>query len=108
MPAWAARQRLTDLVWIVENLHLLSLLAYEGYLIHGRGALIIDTSGRAAGVGHPCGFLAQEDIDSFCGEKERCQVARYDPEREMVTVLLKRDGGCSTYRIDLPGSFAGR
>ena len=102
MPTWAARERVTDLIWLVQHLDTLSVVAEGGYLALGRGALFIDTTGRVQGFGHPFAFYPNSEIEVFGGEVERRMVAEYDPEREMVAVLLKSFDSSSVYRIDLP------
>jgi hypothetical protein len=103
MPAWAERERISDLAWIVENLHIFWPAAEEGYIAHGRGALVVDTTIRPTDAGHPFGYFPQEDIEIAGGDDERRMVAQYDPDHEMVTVLLKAHDRCSTYRIGVPG-----
>ena len=111
IPAWAERERISDLAWIVENLHLFWPVAQTAYDEYGRGAIVVDTSARPSrepaplcgeGRGHPFGYFVQEQIEEAGGEHERRMVAEYDPEREMVTVLLKRQDRWSTYRIGVP------
>jgi hypothetical protein len=101
LPAWAARERITDLMWLVQHLDILSAAAEGGYLALGRGALVIDTTGQIEGFGHPFAFVPQSEVEAFGGEMERRMVTEYEPERELVAMLLKSFDHLSTYRMEV-------
>ena len=104
-PAWAERERTGDLAWIKENLHVFWPVAQQGYEEHGRGAIVVDTTSRPAGEGHPFGYLPQVVVEQQGDEDAQRMVREYDPTWEMVTVLLKTHDRTSTYRI---GVITGR
>ena len=108
IPEWAQRERITDLAWIVENLHIFWPVARSAFDEFGRGAMVVDTTSRPTEQGHPFGYFPQEQIETYGGEDEIRMVAAYDPEREMVTILLKPRDRWSTYRIGVPGARQGR
>ena len=56
-PAWAERGRAGDLAWIRENLHVFWPAAQQGQEEFGRGAIVVDTTSRPTGEGHPFGYL---------------------------------------------------
>ena len=98
-PAWAERGRAGDLAWIGENLHVFWPAAQMGYEELGRGAIVVDTTSRPTGKGHPFGYLPQEKVEESGDEDAQRMVGEYDPTWEMVTVLLKTDDRVSAYRV---------
>ena len=114
IPAWAERERIQDLSWIVENLSLFWPVAQTAYDEYGRGAIVVDTSARPPAPhcedvrAHPFDYFVQEEIEAAGGEHERRMVAHYDPTREMVTILLKAQDHWSSYRIGVPGHHSQR
>ena len=98
-PAWAERERAGDLAWIGENLHVFWPVAQQEYEELGRGAIVVDTTSRPTGEGHPFGYLPQEMVEEHGDEDTLRMVRQYDPTWEMVTVLLKTQDRTSTYRV---------
>ena len=98
-PAWAERERAGDLAWTKENLHVFWPSAQMGHEELGRGAIVVDTTSRPTGEGHPFGYLPQENVVESGDEDAQRMVREYDPDWEMVTVLLKTDDRVSVYRV---------
>ena len=99
IPDWGWRERKGDLQWIVQNLHVFWTMATAGLQEHGRGAIVVDTTSRPTGQGHPFGYFPQESAAQFGIADIDRMVREYDPESELVTVLLKPAGRTSTYRV---------
>lgn len=99
VPPWAQRERGADLAWIQENLHVLWPVARRAYDEAGRGAVVVDTTSRPTGAGHPFGYFSRETIEEYGNRDTLRMVLAYDPTWEMVTVLLKVRGRSSSYRI---------
>jgi len=98
-PAWAERERARDLAWIRENLHVFWPVAQRAYDELGRGAIVVDTTSRPTGEGHPFGYLPQEKVEETGDEDAEPMVREYDTTWEMVTVLLKPQDRVSVYRV---------
>ena len=98
-PAWAERERTGDLAWIRENFHVFWPAAQMGYEELGRGAIVVDTTSRPTGAGHPFGYLPREKVEETGDEDAQRMVREYDPTWEMVTVLLKPHDRVSVYRV---------
>ena len=108
IPEWAQRERMADLAWVAENLHILWPAAEAGYRGLGRGALVVDTiSQPEPDKGNPFGYFSQEQLMEFFGkdafwlELERL-LSQHDPTWEFVALLLKEQRE-SVYRIGVPG-----
>lgn len=100
IPNWAKRERQSDFVWIGENQHLFWPAAQEQYEKLGRGAIVIDTTSRPLGTGNPFTYCPQEVINQTDDQDEQRMVREYDPETEIVVVLLKHNGRVSSYRLE--------
>ena len=98
-PAWAEQERAGDLAWIHENLHIFWPAAQWGYETVGRGAIVVDTTSRPTGEGHPFGYLDQVTITQHGDKDAQRMVGEYDPTVEFVSVLLKPQDRQSTYRV---------
>ena len=107
-PRWAEQERSSDLAWLVENLPLFWPVAQAGYTEFGRGAIVVDTTLQPTDGGHPFGYFTQAQITEYGGEDEQRMVTEYDPEWELVTVLLKKRERVSSYRIGVPGPASRR
>ena len=104
IPEWAQRERIDDLAWIGQNLHIFWPVAHDAFDEFGRGAIVVDTTTHPTDEeGHPFGYFPQEQIEIYGSEDEIRMVAAYDPEQELVTILLKPRDHWSSYRIGLPG-----
>jgi hypothetical protein len=103
IPEWAEKERLSDLAWILENLHVFWPAAQLGYEEWGRGAITIDTTARPVpGKGNPMWYLSQDLVNERFTEDEQRMVREYQPESEFVTILLKKLGRVSSYRVGVP------
>lgn len=98
-PEWAEQERAGDLAWIHENLHIFWPAARMGYETAGRGTIMVDTTSRPPGEGHPFGYFDQTAIEQRMDEDTKRMVREYDPSWELVTSLLKSQDRISSYRI---------
>lgn len=98
-PEWAEQERAGDLAWIHENLHIFWPAAQIGYETVGRGAIVVDTTSRPTGKGHPFGYLDQAAIEQSGDEDTQRMVREYDPSWEFVAELLKIHDRVSSYRV---------
>ncbi len=101
IPDWARRDREHDMEWIRENLFIFWPAATEAYVKTGRGAIVVDTTSRPTGEGHPFGYFTQAFVEERDVEDVKRMVREYDPDQELVVVLLKADDHISTYRIQI-------
>jgi len=99
MPHWARRDRYSDMHWIAENLHVFWPAARQQYDEQGRGAIVVDTTVRPTGAGHPFTYLAQEQVDETHDADAQRMVREYDPTTEVVIVMLKPKNRVSVYRF---------
>jgi hypothetical protein len=100
LPDWARRERMGDMLWIQDNLELFFAATALFYEDAGRGALVVDTTQQPVeGLGHPFGYFNQDSIEEVFDDDTRRMVQEYQPDREMVIVLLKSDARTSTYRV---------
>ena len=104
VPEWGEQERIGDMGWIRDNLHVLWPAAQLGYETVGRGAVVVDTTSRPTGEGHPFGYLDQEALEQGWDEDIQQMVSAYDPTWEMVTSLLKSQDRVSTYRVKIIAS----
>lgn len=105
IPDWARRERLSDLVWIGENLHVFWPAAQQQYQEQGRGALVVDITVKVGERGvHPFAYASQEMIEEGDDDDLQRLVREYVPEREMVVTLLKPEERVSSYRVQVIGS----
>lgn len=98
-PAWAKRERLRDMAWVAENLAAFWPAAREQYGRFGRGAIVVDTTLCPAGRGHPFAYLPQDEVAAHYDSDAGRMVQTYNPELEVVIVLLKPQDRLSAYRI---------
>ena len=105
IPEWAERERVGDLSWIQDNAHVLWPAARQSYEEQGRGAIFIDTLTTFAhqeGLGNPMFYLNEAAIEKSEQHHDALRMVRaYDPDWELVSVLLKK-GRESTYRVGVP------
>ena len=87
-------------VQLIESLfHIFWPAAQVGYETVGRGAIVVDTTSRPTGQGHPFGYLDQAAIEQGMPDDTQRLVGEYDPSREFVTALLKSQDRISSYRL---------
>lgn len=99
IPRWAKRERVSDMAWITENVHVFWPAAQKQYQALGRGAIVVDTTVRPTGAGHPFTYYTQGQIDEMGDEDAQRMIREYDPNLEMVILLLKPRDRMSVYRI---------
>ena len=99
IPAWARQERWSDMAWISENVHVFWPAAQQQHQTLGRGAIVVDTTLRPTGAGHPFTFYSQEQINQTDDKDAQRMVREYDPETEMVIVMLKPQDRVSVYRM---------
>lgn len=98
-PNWADQERAGDLAWIQENLHIFWPAARIAYQTVGRGAIVVDTTTRPTGKGHPFGYWDQAVIETTGDGDTQRLVREYNPNNEFVTTLLKTEERVSSYRL---------
>jgi hypothetical protein len=77
--------------------------AREQYQALGRGAVVVDTTVNGwPHAGHPVWYLPEKELEPLDEPDVKRMLLAYNPRREMVLVLLKREGRQSGYRIVLP------
>ena len=104
LPDWAARERVGDMSWIAENLHVFWQAAQHCYVDEGRGAIVVDATSRPTGGGYPFLYVAEAGIEQM-GDPDALRMVRaYDPTWELVTMLIKHERRLSTYRIGIPSA----
>jgi hypothetical protein len=99
-PDWANRERREDLAWIRENADIFHLAAQIAYPEAGRGVIVVDTTIQPLpDGGHAFGYFDQAFVDEALDEDTQRMVQEYDPEEEVILVLLKEQERTSTYRF---------
>ena len=102
LPEWARREREGDMEWIRENLYIFWPVATDAYVQAGRGAIIVDTTRRPLkGLGHPFSYFAQSFVEDRDVEDVKRLVREYDPDSELVVVMLKSGERISSYRVQV-------
>ena len=99
IPDWARRERLADFAWLADDLHVLWPAAQHGHNTQGRGAVVIDTTARPDGDGHPFYFMPESTFERLERADALRMVRGYDPRAELAVMLLKAGSSDSTYRI---------
>lgn len=93
-------ERGADLAWIQENFSLFWPMATSGFKNHGRGAIVMNTASTPiAGRGNPVDYFSQADLATAKIEKLEQMLREYDPEQELVVVLLKSPQHIKAYRV---------
>ena len=104
MPEWARRERASDLKWVQENMHVLWPAAEQSYIKEGRGAIVVDTTSRPNGAGNPFFYMPEAGVEKFNDADAMRMVKAYDPDWEIVALLLKPEKRVSTYQIEVPAA----
>ena len=99
IPDWARRERIGDLEWIAENLHIFWPAAQAAFEEQGRGAIVVDTTSRPTGEGNPFAYFPQDILEEGDDEDIKRMVKEYNPSEEFVAVLFKTENRTSTYRV---------
>lgn len=95
--------------FLTLNWRLAAAVAWDGYLKHGRGAVVIDSMhamdappGLPWQVGRTdATYIPLADLErvGIAKEEEKHLITQYAPEREIVAIILRSDGGVSAYRM---------
>jgi len=102
MPDWARKERQADMGWIDENVHIFWPTAVAGFQDTGRGAIVVDTTSQPIeGAGNPFAYFPQAFMEMYDHEDTKQLVREYNPQQEMVVMLLKNHDRTSAYRIRL-------
>ncbi len=102
IPDWAHQERQADMGWIGENFHIFWSTANEAFAEMGRGAIVVDTVLQPIpGGGNPFAYFPQAFIEAYDDEDTRRLVREYNPQKEIVVMLLKENDRTSAYRIRL-------
>ena len=103
--------------FIMLNWELAAAAAWQGYVKHGRGAIVIDVNrAKDPPPGMPyyfgtsqAAYVSQRMIKRQPGDWDwpdfERMVRQYDPNTEVVFMFLRTDGGSSGYRV---GTAPGR
>ncbi len=101
IPDWAKKERIRDFLWIQENSEIFWKSATEQYKSEGRGALYVDTTKRPTGHGNPFAYFPQKTVEELEDKDVIRMVKNYDPDTEIVIVLIKTQERTSAYQIQL-------
>ena len=102
-----ASERAEDLAWIQDNWHVLWPAAQRSFEAVGRGAVVIDTTTtivHKTGQGNPMFYLNEARIEQMQYPNSLRMVRGYNPESELVAMLLKSQQRVSTYRVLMPSA----
>jgi hypothetical protein len=99
IPEWAHKERLSDMVWIGQNVEAFWRAAQQQYREQGRGAIVVDTTVQAASGGHPFFYYSQAQIIEMGDADTQRMIREYDPNIEIVVLLLKPRERLSVYRF---------
>lgn len=99
IPKWAEKERLSDMAWIIENFEAFWPAAQQQYRTKGRGAIVVDTMDQVLGGGHPFYYCTRQQIQD--NEDAQRMIGEYDPNVELVVLLLKPEDRMSIYRFQV-------
>jgi hypothetical protein len=94
-----ADERLWDLIWLARYLRLFGIVARNAYPILGRGVVVIDATVRSVWGRHPWGYLPLADVELSRVPEAFSLAQRYDPEQELVAMIVKGHGQAQVYRL---------
>lgn len=92
-------EKQSDFEWLAENLDIFRSVAVEATARHGRGAVAVDLVRPPVNDGNLCIYWPQEHIDAYAGEAVRALLREYEPESEVVVMILKPGDRISAYRL---------
>ncbi|MCB0167499.1 MAG: hypothetical protein KDI79_24940 [Anaerolineae bacterium] len=107
-PDWAEKERLQDLDWIRQNVHVFWPAAQTMYPSFGRGAFVVDVTKGYPSELQAFGYLDQAGVDQSGEEDIKRLVREYEPREEFVTTLFKSDDRISSYRLRVLAAEGGR
>lgn len=85
---------------IIENLYVFQPAAAAAYAEQGRGALVVDTTVRPTGAGHPFTYVPQTMFEEGDDEDIRRMVREYNPDEVLVLLMIQPYLRRSTYRVN--------
>ncbi len=91
----------TDIAYIRRHWTALAATAWQGYIRHGRGSLLIDMSSRRAPYVSYCTRLRPKSAQEpgWLSPATAAQIRQYDPRREVMCIVLHDDATLTTYRM---------
>lgn len=102
-----SESRDSHLAFIMGNWSVLAAWSWRGYQEGGRGCMVIDSKQASteptvtSRLGEtPAVYLVADQVPEI--EEVRRMIREYDPETEVVVVILRLDGGQSEYRLRGP------
>ena len=100
IPDWDRLEREADLEWINENLDIFRFTATDAFEKAGRGVLVVDATALPdPDEDVPVAYYTQEQVEAYGDEDINRMMGEYDPDQELVVVLLKPEDRTSTYRV---------
>ena len=99
IPEWAQAEREHELTWIRQNLDVFWFSASTAARQLGRGAIFVDALAKPLGQQNLFTFFTLEEVTAYENEDINRLIENYDPEKELVIVLLKKEGHMSSYRV---------
>jgi hypothetical protein len=95
----------SDIIYIRRHWTALAAAAWQGYICQGRGSLIVDMSGRHAPRVSYCTRMTPKSASepSWLSATTAAQIRQYDPQSEIMCIILHDDTTLTTYR---PGAAA--
>src|SRR5262245_15478702 len=90
-----------DIAYIQRHWTVLAAEAWSGYVLNGRGAILID---RSLSHNTPISYRAMVTLRDVRGSiwlsiETIAQIQQYDPQCELVCIVLHDDTTVTTYRI---------
>ena len=90
-----------DIAYIRRHWTALAATAWQGYILHGRGSMLIDMSpGQESRVSY-CTRLKPKNAPGhgWLSAETATQIRQYDPRCEMICIILHDDTTVTTYRV---------
>lgn len=105
-PPEVEEKREDHLKFLFHNWDLVAAAAWEGYSGEGRGAIVInpkeDSQWTNSVVYIPDNRPRPPGVPAWPDPEVEEMVRDYDPEREVVVVILRLDGDVSGYKLPTP------
>ena len=95
-------QRQLELDWIERNTPLLSTKAAGYFGLVGRGAIIVDAATKPLSEGPLFTYFSKEQMEHIADADINEMVDDYDPDKELVVLLLLPQSQTQAYRINIP------
>lgn len=98
---WGELEQQADLGWIDQNLTTLASFAMTEHEEQGNGLIMVNTAERSAEHGHFYSFLPQAIIEEFESDDPKALVRDYDPQTQIVVMLVKSNAYISSYLVNV-------